>query len=184
MFILASIPVGIVVGWLLGGRLGGLAAVRFHWVGLAILGLLVQLLLFTDAGGNVVGSWVPAVYVASNLVVLAAVIRNVTIPGVWLIALGAAGNLAAIVANGGLMPADPAALASAGLQIGGVTNSVVLADPALRPLTDIFAIPAGVPMANVFSLGDILIGIGVAATIALAMRRGREPAPGRAGGPL
>jgi len=184
VFILASIPLGIVVGWLLGGRLGGLAAVRFHWVGLAIAGLIVQLLLFTDAGGGVVGPWVPAVYVASNLVVLAAVIRNITIPGVWLIVVGAGCNLAAIVANGGLMPADPGAVGVAGISIHGVTNSIDTADPALRPLTDIFAIPAGVPMANVFSLGDILIGIGVAATIALAMRRGREPSPGRAGGPL
>lgn len=184
MFILASIPVGILAGWLLGGRLGGLATIQLRWAWLAIAGLLIQGLLFTDAGGAALGSWVPAVYVASNLLVLTAVVRNVSIPGVWLIVAGAACNLAAIIANGGRMPADPAALATAGFQISGVTNSVVLADPALRPLTDIFAIPAGVPMANVFSVGDILIGVGVAVTIALAMRRGREPAVGRAGGPL
>jgi Family of unknown function (DUF5317) len=184
VFILASIPVGIVVGWLLGGRLAGLASIRIHWAWLALLGLVVQVLLFTDAGGDVVGSWVPAVYVASNLVVLAAVVRNITIPGVWIIVIGAGCNLAAIVANGGLMPADPAALATAGFTIEGVTNSVVLADPALRPLTDIFAIPAGVPLANVFSVGDVLIALGVVVTIALAMRRGREPRAGEAGGPL
>ena len=33
-----------------------------------------------------------------------------------------------------------------------------------------FALPAWLPFANVFSVGDVLIGIGVAATIALAMR--------------
>ena len=70
------------------------------------------------------------------------------------------------------MPADPAALASVGDRAAGQTNSVVVADPALRPLTDIFALPAWLPFANVFSVGDVLIGIGVAATIALAMRRG------------
>ena len=41
------------------------------------------------------------------------------------------------------MPADPSALArSAGFEATGYTNSIVVADPALRPLTDIFAIPA------------------------------------------
>ena len=83
------------------------------------------------------------------------------------------------------MPADPAALATAGFTPTGYSNSIVVADPALWPLTDIFAIPAGLPGANVFSIGDVLIGIGIIVTIASAMRRGgREPARGRAGGPL
>ena len=58
------------------------------------------------------------------------------------------------------MPADPGALDIAGLPPGDHANSVVLADPALRPLTDIFAIPAWLPMANVFSVGDVLIAVG------------------------
>ena len=92
-----------------------------------------------------------------------------------LIAVGAVCNLVAIVANGGAMPADAAALVAAGIDPAGHTNSVLTADPALRPLTDIFAIPAWLPLANVFSIGDVLIGVGVAATIALAMRRGVRP---------
>jgi hypothetical protein len=112
------------------------------------------------------------------------VLRNIAIPGVAIIAIGAACNLTAIVTNGGRMPADPAAVAAAGIDIGGITNSATVADPAFRPLTDIFALPAWLPFANIFSIGDVLIGIGVAATIALAMRRGREPSPGQAGGPL
>ena len=32
------------------------------------------------------------------------------------------------------------------------------------------ALPSWLPFANVFSVGDVLIGIGVAVTIALAMR--------------
>ena len=52
------------------------------------------------------------------------------------------------------------------------SNSAVVADPALAPLTDIFAIPAGLPLANVFSVGDVLIAVGIVATIAIGMRRG------------
>ena len=90
--------------------------------------------------------------------------------------IGAGCNLAAIVANGGAMPADPAALAAAGVDTAGYTNSVVTADPALRPLTDIFAMPAWLPFANVFSIGDVLIGVGVAAT---DRARDAAMAPGR-----
>jgi hypothetical protein len=46
----------------------------------------------------------------------------------------------------------------------------------LEPLTDVFAIPAGVPLANVFSIGDVLIGVGIAVVIAAAMRREAGPA--------
>ena len=94
----------------------------------------------------------------------------------WLVALGAASNLLAIVANGGIMPASPEAV-SALEPVGGegFSNSVVVADPVLRPLTDIFALPPWLPFANVFSIGDVLIGVGIAVVIALAMRRDARP---------
>ena len=112
-----------------------------------------------------------SIYVASSVAVLAVVLRNLDIPGVWLIAVGAGCNLAAIVANGGWMPADPRALASVGGAPAGPSNSIVVPDPALAPLTDLFALPAWLPFANVFSIGDVLMAIGIAATIAVAMRR-------------
>jgi hypothetical protein len=68
------------------------------------------------------------------------------------------------------MPADPAALAAVGQTIGGNTNSVIVGEPQLRPLTDVFATPDWLPMANVFSVGDVLIALGVAVAIAAAMR--------------
>jgi len=51
----------------------------------------------------------------------------------------------------------------------------VLADPAFAPLTDIFALPDWLPFANVFSIGDVLIAIGVAIVVAWGM--GRRTAP-------
>jgi len=170
MFILYAIPLGIVAGYLLGGRLERLGRVRFRWAPLALLGLAVQVALFSDPLVSVVGAAGPPIYVASTAAVLVAVLRNVDIPGVAIIALGAASNLLAIVANGGYMPTSPDALASIGGVAAGYSNSSVVADPALGPLTDIFAIPAWVPFANVFSVGDIVIGVGVAVTIAVGMR--------------
>ena len=170
MFILYAIPIGLVAGLLLGGRLDRLADLRLRWAPLALIGLIVQVALFADPVSAAVGDAAPAIYVASSAAVLAAVLRDVRIPGMAVIALGATSNLAAILANGGYMPADPAALASVVQLTPGYSNSVVVADPALRPLTDLFALPPAFPLANVFSIGDVLIGIGVAATIAFAMR--------------
>jgi hypothetical protein len=166
-----AIPAGILAGVVLGGRLENLSAFRFRWGGLAIAGLLVQVALFTEAGKRFAGDAGPAIYLLSTLAVFAAVVRNIRVPGMALVAIGALSNLAAIAANGGFMPASEAALAAAGLPPGDHLNSVVFANPALEPLTDVFALPAGLPFANVFSVGDVLIAAGIVVTIAAAMRR-------------
>jgi hypothetical protein len=81
-----------------------------------------------------------------------------------LVALGAALNLLAITANGGVMPASADALAAAGLPAAepGFQTSAALADPRLAFLGDVFAIPASWPLSNVFSAGDVCIGAGLA----------------------
>ena len=183
MLILWAIPIGIAVGIALGGRVDALQQLRFRWPWLALGGLLVQVALFTETGYALAGGLAPAIYVLSTAAVLVAVARNLVVPGMPVVALGALANLAAILANNGAMPADPGALAIAGLTAGGHTNSVVLASPALQPLTDIYAVPAWVPFANVFSVGDVLIAIGIAWAIAAAMRsRGEVAASGAPGG--
>ena len=176
MFILYAIPIGIVAGYAIGGRLEHLRQVRLRWVPVALIGLAVQVVLFAAPFGSWPEGVVPLVYQASTMAVFIAVLRNLAIPGVALIAIGAGCNLLAIVANGGWMPADPDALASVGGLPTGPSNSIVITEPVLKPLTDLFALPAWLPFANVFSIGDVLIGLGIVATIALGMRapRGAE----------
>jgi hypothetical protein len=173
-----AIPIGIALGWLLRGRVDGLMHLDFRWAWLAVGGLLVQVVLFTPLGSALAGdALVPPLYIASTLAVFVAVVRNVRMAGMAIVAAGALCNLVAITANGGLMPTDPGALALAGFSgPGDHTNSVVLEAPALEPLTDIYAIPAWLPLANVFSVGDVLIGLGVAVAIVASMRR-PVPAP-------
>src|SRR5687767_12499845 len=150
MFMLWSIPIGILTGLATGGRVDNLAGFRFRWAWLAVAGLLIQLVLFTRFGHELVGDTGPLIYVVTTLAVFATVVRNIRLTGMPIVALGALSNLAAIAANGGSMPASAEALAIAGLEAEEHTNSVVLANPALEPLTDIFAIPAWLPLANVF----------------------------------
>ena len=151
-----AIPAGLILGFLARGSLDGLFSLGFRWGPLAIAGLLVQLVLFTAFGDALAGDLGPAIYIASTVAVLVAVVRNWRVTGMQIVAVGSLSNLVAITANGGFMPASQEALEIAGFAgPGDHTNSVVLADPAFRPLTDIFALPAGIPLANVFSVGEI-----------------------------
>jgi len=180
VFVIYAVPLGLLAGRLLGGRLAGLATMRFRWAWLAIGGLAAQVILFGGAVDRLIGAAGPALYVASTVVVLIAVLANLRLPGLPLVALGAASNLAAILANGGSMPADPGAYALAGLERGGgFSNSVVTETPALPPLTDIYALPDAFPFANVFSIGDVLIAVGIAVAIAGGMRRAPPDDPAR-----
>jgi Family of unknown function (DUF5317) len=175
MFILYAFVIGLIVGFALGGRASGLAQLRFRWGWIALAGLAIQVALFSGAVTERIGALGAPIYVASSAMVLLALLANLSIPGLAIAALGAACNLAAIVANGGYMPASPGALAELGRQLeDGYSNSTVTSDPALAPLTDIFALPAGLPFANVFSIGDVLIGLGVAGAIVIAMRTARQ----------
>jgi len=95
-----------------------------------------------------------------------------------LVAVGAGSNLAAIVANGGFMPASQAAFEALGSGLNaGYTNSTIVADPALEPLTDVYSLPMWLPFANVFSIGDVFIAIGVVIVIVSAMRSWRVADP-------
>jgi Family of unknown function (DUF5317) len=176
-----AIPLGILAGLAARGSLANLSGFRFRWAALAVAGLVAQVGLFTPTGDELAGAAGPAIYVGSTAAVFLAVLRNIRVRGMAVVALGSIANLLAIAANGGAMPADPGALAIAGLDGAGEhTNSVVLAEPALRPLTDIFGIPAWLPFANVFSIGDVLIGVGIVIVIVALMRR-RTAEPARAG---
>ncbi len=177
MFMLYAIPIGLLVGLLVGGRLAGLAELRFRWLPLFLIGLGIQLILFSPPVTARIGDLGPPIYVASTALVLAAVARNWRITGVPVVFVGAACNLAAIVANGGYMPAGGAALDALNRHVTDeYSNSAVLEHPNLELLTDIFALPSWVPFANVFSLGDVILGVGVVLVIVAAMRRGRTGA--------
>ena len=116
MIFAAAIPVGIVAGFLLGGRLEGLSALRFRWAPLAVGGLLAQIVLFSDLAAGLNAGMVALLYVATTAAVFVALLRNVRLTGLPIVAVGALSNLAAIVANGGIMPADAGALIVAGLE--------------------------------------------------------------------
>lgn len=176
MFILYAILIGLLAGLIVGGKASGIGEIRFRWGWVAALGFGAQVILFSAPVTERIGSLGVPIYVGSTALVLAALIRNASVPGLWIVALGALSNMAAIATNGGYMPAAPGALAALGRgQETVYSNSTILAHPAFEPLTDMFAIPRGIPYANVFSVGDVLIGLGVVIAIVVAMKRAAGP---------
>jgi hypothetical protein len=177
VFVLYAVTFGLIVGLLPGGSFAGLAELRIRWGGVILAGLLVQVVLFSAPVAERVHEIGPLIYVLSTGAVLTAVLRNWRIVGLPMVALGAASNAAAILANGGFMPAGAAAIAALGTSFpSGYSNSSVVAHPALVGLTDIFALPHPIPFANVFSIGDVIIAVGIATVLIAAMRE-RDPEP-------
>jgi hypothetical protein len=186
VFILYAVLIGLAIGVLAGGRPLALGDIRFRWGGLIVIGFLSQILLFSPAVASQIGDLGPWLYVGTTLLVGAALLRNIRLPGMPVIGLGALSNMAAILANGGYMPSTEAALSAVGKTAPTIySNSALVPDPALAPLIDRFALPAWLPLANVFSVGDVLIGVGVAALIVVVMRRAPRGSVGApAGAPV
>jgi hypothetical protein len=179
MFILYAVVIGLLVGAVLGGRTAGLSEIKLRWAWVFVVGLVIQLVLFSDPVTERIGELGVPIYVGSTLAVALVVAANYRITGMPIVALGAFSNLAAIAANGGYMPASAEAMAALGKTAKTVySNSALIPNPALPWLTDIFALPGWIPASNVFSVGDVLIGIGVIVVIAAAMRRAPAVATG------
>ncbi len=178
MLLLYAVLVGLLLGLASGGRLTALGTVRVRWWPVALAGLVFQLVLFSPPVAAIVGDAGPALYVGSTAVVLLVLLTNLRQPGFSIIALGALLNLVVIVANGGQMPGSPEAFAAvhgvAAVPTDDFSNSHLIGPHTLLPfLGDIFHLPRPFPLANVFSIGDVLIGLGGALFIVSTMRSAR-----------
>jgi hypothetical protein len=123
MFMLYAILIGLLIGRLNGGTLANLGALRIHWAPLAVVGLLTQVVLFFGPVAERVGELGMPIYIGSTVLVLAVVLRNLRVPGLVFVAAGAVSNLLAIAANGGYMPASPAAMAFLGKAVTPATRT-------------------------------------------------------------
>jgi Family of unknown function (DUF5317) len=162
MLLLVALLLCVVTVPLAGGRLVALTELRFRWRGLAVGALLTQIVIISILPGGHEGLH-QAVHLATYGLLGWFVWLNRRIPGLLVIGLGGALNAIAIAANDGVMPATRSALRTAGIEQrpGEFANSTAVAHPHVQFLGDIFAIPASWPASNVFSVGDILIAIGV-----------------------
>jgi hypothetical protein len=161
--IIAFAALALLLVPLTGGRLSRLADVRLRAVWLVPVAFGLQLLVisvFPRADEGLLA----AVHIGTYVLALGFTWVNRSVPGLVLLGLGAALNGVTIALNGGVLPASARALARSGFvsDVGEFSNSAVREDAVLPWLGDVFWVPAGWPLANVFSVGDVLIVAGVA----------------------
>jgi len=180
VILLWAVPPGLLMGWLIGGRLRNIESRPLRKGYLVALGLGLQLLIFPVGRVGPVIAWgTEALHFVSYGLLAMFLWANRKHWPFLIMAVGLLANLSTIAANGGMMPADPQALAGAGahraaeilLEEGQVGNVVRMdGDTRLNFLGDWLYLPAGVPLATAFSLGDIIIGLGLFLFIPYAMR--------------
>ena len=152
---------------------------RWRWTPLIWATLLLQVAVIEVPLPGVIA---PVLHVMTYLPVLAFLWANRAIRTVLLVAVGTASNGITIALNGGVLPASRRAVAAAAIDPhAAFANSAVVADPRLAWLGDVFAWPAPMVFANTFSVGDVLIAVGVLSAAWTGTRRlGLLPRPGDA----
>lgn len=178
MLVLATaLTVGLAVGFASGGRLQDIADLRLRLPWLVLLALGLQVVAFSPLGAPLGSGGQIGLHLLSYGLLIVFALRNLGHLGVKIMTVGLLCNAVVIFANGGFMPASRSALAAAGkLYAGDASNNSRIADAGthLLFLGDMFAAPRWLPLANVFSVGDVAIAAGIALLLATAMagRRG------------
>ena len=180
--LLAVVLLSVYLGYLFGGRLHRLEALRPRWWGLVIVGLGIQFIPL-PAGGTGTDLIVRTGVLALSytlLVTFAAV--NIRMPGMLLVLIGLACNFTVIAVNGG-MPASADALIDSGqedvlasLRTEGADKHHLLTDEdQLTFLADVIAVPE--PIGQAVSVGDVFVYAGLV-WLVIATMRGWTPSEG------
>jgi len=173
--LLAVVLLSVCLGYLFGGRLDRLEALRPRWWGLVILGLGIQ---FIPLPNGVSGTDLvirTAVLALSYSLLLTFALVNVRMPGMFLVVIGLACNMTVIVVNGG-MPASAQALIASGQEDvvayvreqGADKHHLLTDDDRLTFLADVIAVPQ--PIGQAVSVGDILVYAGLTWLVVATMR--------------
>jgi hypothetical protein len=169
VILLVSVALALLISLFLRGKLANLGRVNLRVSYIFPLALGLQVLIFSPNWQARLGpQWGAILYALSIVLLLPAVWLNRDIAGISLLGVGLVLNALVILANGGHMPASLQALRSAGIVAPNATfetirvtnSSLISSDTPLWFLGDVFAIPQPWPLANIFSVGDLLIGAG------------------------
>ncbi|HSS62617.1 MAG TPA: DUF5317 domain-containing protein [Candidatus Limnocylindrales bacterium] len=167
-----AIVFGIALGLAGGGNLSNLARLKFRWPLLLVAAVALRyVVIFTPLNRVEGAQYVYALSLA--LIVLWTIWHLRRLPGVWLVTAGGVLNLVVVLANGGRMPVD-ATLAAR--QLGGVLAqrghigqyTLMGPDTHLNPLGDWISLG---PLPEAYSLGDLLIAMGIALVILISLHR-------------
>lgn len=182
VFLLVATGLSILFSLVTGGKMDNLARVPLRALYLGVVALLLQIATFslTRFAGSSAALLNAGLHLLSYVLLGVLLWLNWRVPGFAVLGAGMVANLAVIAANKGQMPVVAANLARIGypeaavaLQAGQIVNNAVLWQEStrLKWLGDIFCLPRPFPFPNVFSVGDVLIAVGVALFFWQSMRQ-------------
>jgi len=175
MILAVAILLSILVGFLRGGRLEGLASLRLRCGALAVAAFALQtFFIYQKPAMRTAGGWgrQEIAFLSSYVLLCLTAWANRRQPGMALIGLGLLLNFAVMAANGGWMPVTTEALSKAGYAhlapslVSGTrvysTKDVLLRRGETRfwLLSDIFVLTKPFPLPAVFCIGDVAFALG------------------------
>lgn len=126
---------------------------------------------------NVINQYFIFIHFISYFIVFIGIYKNREKKSLWLIFAGTLLNFICIMANGGQMPISLDAIKVAGLVSKDATTTTLdlthklLSDSTnLKFLSDIIPLPKPYPNAKVFSIGDLILAVGVFLFLQEAMK--------------
>lgn len=177
-----AIAIGVVAGLLAGGRLSNLLSAQLRFGALIIGGLALRVgtQWLIDQGVDIVDQLRTPLFAASFGLLVVALWLNRAQPGLLVAMVGIGANGIAVVVNAGYMPVYLPALELVGLSAADLSPSFHVLLPqelglefllSAGPLGDV--VPVAIPfLANVVSIGDLLLAAGVGWFLFSAIARG------------
>jgi hypothetical protein len=176
MILLLAIVIGL-LATLIRARLNNRTLILppFRWEWLVFVSVIPQVFVFyIPTIGQWVPEWtIPIIQIISMAGLLIFTSVNLTRPGFWALGVGLFSNFLVIVLNGGWMPIHPQTLKrmvpaqpievwEIGTRLGFTKDRIMTYDQTnLAFLSDIFTLPQWIPYKVAFSIGDVLIAIGI-----------------------
>ncbi len=174
VFFLAVILAALVVVVVTRGSFRRLGTIEFRSLGLLFAALAIQIVLeYVDFPKDRIDNLGLAILLLSYALIFAFCYVNRSMQGLWIIAIGVALNVIVITLNQG-MPASDEVVHRRGHEVHVPIERTVKHKPEnnddLLPfLGDVFALPGD---NAVFSIGDIVIGLGI---IDICFEKSRRP---------
>ncbi|MHB0869093.1 MAG: DUF5317 domain-containing protein [Chloroflexota bacterium] len=183
MILVFAVVIGVGVALLRGGAFRRLADLQIRLGWLALLALLVQMYVIYYPAERIQmeRSLHAALMMGSYAILTIVVLANRRLPAMSVIGLGLILNLAVMGSNGGFMPVTREAILTTGTrtadQLPADGERLHRSKDVLLPsdqtqlwiLSDVITAPDSVPLARVYSIGDLVVALGTFLLLQAAM---------------